>query len=384
MTGHIFIYGNIGTRLGEVSLKSVKSQIEKDASDYIVHLFSGGGDVFEGYGIYNALKNDTNGKKVTVQIEGICASIATLIAAAGTNIIMNRTGEFMIHNPHITDLKGDARELRSVANQLDKIKSILIDVYERRTGLPKEKLWELYDNETWLTAEEAKTMGFVDEAVDAIKAVATVDLNKFKMQQKENSFVRFIRNLAGLKSFKAQYEETLADGRVIYVMSDDEDWTGKQVVLAETGEPLPAGTHELASGKSITTDDAGVITQVGDAAPAAEQEAEKANEDMNNKIAELEKQLAEAKQAQASAEAAAKEASGKAEQAQQASAKFENRFNEMSKDFLQMKEQMSKTFGETEELTTKGPAFKGKKEEIEDPMGAEALQFLQNRNLIKK
>lgn len=361
MTGHIFIYGNIGTRTGEVSLKAVKSQIDKTAEDYIVHIFSGGGDVFEGYGIYNALRNDTGGKPVTVQIEGICASIATLIAAAGTKIIMNRTGEFMIHNPHITDLKGDARELRSVANQLDKIKSILIDVYERRTGLAKEKLWELYDNETWLTAEEAKKMGFVDEAVDAIKAVATVDLNNFKME-KPNPFVMFFRNLAGLSKFKAQYEEALADGRVIYVMSDDEDWTGKAVVLAEGGAPLEAGTHALASGKTITVDEAGVITQVGEPEAAAKKE----EEEMNAKIAELEKQLAEAKTAQASAEAAAKEASGKAEQAQQASAKFENRFNEMSAEFLKMKEEHKKTFGDTEDPTKqKGPAIKNMKG---DPM----------------
>lgn len=361
MTGHIFIYGNIGTRTGEVSLKAVKSQIDKEAEDYIVHIFSGGGDVFEGYGIYNALKNDTGGKPVTVQIEGICASIATLIAAAGTKIVMNRTGEFMIHNPHITDLKGDARQLRSVANQLDKIKSILIDVYERKTGLAKEKLWELYDNETWLTAEEAKKMGFVDEAVDAIKAVATVDLNNLKME-KPNPFVMFFRNLAGLPKFKAQYEEALADGRIIYVMSDDEDWTGKTVVIAESGAALEAGTHTLASGKTITVDDAGVITQVGEPEPAAKKE----DEEMNAKIAELEKQLAEAKQAQASAEAAAKEASGKAEQAQQASAKFENRFNEMSAQFLKMQEDMKKTFGDKEDPTKdKGPVIKNMKG---DPM----------------
>lgn len=378
MTGHIFIYGNIGTRTGEVSLKAVKSQIDKDASDYIVHIFSGGGDVFEGYGIYNALKNDTAGKPVVVQIEGICASIATLIAAAGTKIIMNRTGEFMIHNPHITDLKGDARELRSVANQLDKIKTILIDVYERRTGLPKEKLWELYDNETWLTAEEAKTMGFVDEAVDAIKAVATVDLTKFKMEKQQNGLLRFIRSLAGLPKFKAQYTETLADGQVIIVMSDDEDWTGKQVIMEATGEPAPAGTHQLASGKTITVDDAGIITQVGDAPTAAD----KQNEEMNAKIAELEKQLAEAKQAQATAESAAKEANGKAEEAKQASAKFENRFNEMSKEFLQLKEQMSKTFGQTDEQKSKGPVVKNADPKKEDPMGDFALEFFRNRNLV--
>jgi ATP-dependent Clp protease, protease subunit len=390
MTGHIFIYGDIGTKVGQVSVKNVKAQIDKSATDYIVHVFSGGGDVFEGYGIYNALKNDTlkedrkTPKPVTIQIEGICASIATLIAAAGQKTLMNRTGEFMIHNPLITDLKGDARELRSVANQLDKIKSILIDVYQRKTGLPKEKLWELYDNETWLTAEEAKTMGFVDEVQDAIKAVATIDLTTFKMENKENGLIKFFKNLVTLTKFKNEFTEALADGRVIIVMSDDEDWTGKQVVL-EDGSPLPAGTHALASGKTITVDEGGAITQVGEPQAAADQEKAKATEEMNNKIAELEKQLAEARQAQSSAETTAKEASAKVEESAKTTAKFENKFNEMSKEFLALKAEMSKTFGETDELKTKGPAIKAAldEEEVYDPMGETYKKHLQARNLIK-
>lgn len=106
MTGHVFIYGGIGSGPGETSLKSVKAQLDPQAENYIVHLVSPGGEVFEGFGIYNILKN--SGKKITTHIEGVCASIATLIAFAGDEIVMNKTSEFMIHNPNISDLKGDA------------------------------------------------------------------------------------------------------------------------------------------------------------------------------------------------------------------------------------------------------------------------------------
>ena len=118
MAGHIFIYGGIGLdqREHEISADNVRQQINenKSESELIVHLISPGGDVFEGEAIYNALKN--SGKKITTHIEGTCASIATLIAAAGSNIIMNKTARFMIHNPKISNMQtaADSRDLRHV------------------------------------------------------------------------------------------------------------------------------------------------------------------------------------------------------------------------------------------------------------------------------
>lgn len=375
MTGHIFVYGEIGTGPGQVSQKLIKSQIDKSSEKYVVHIFSPGGDVFEGYGIYNAIKNDTNGKPVEVHIEGLCASIATLIAASGQKIIMNKTGQFMIHNPHISDLKGDAGKLRSVADQLDQIKSILINVYKSRTGLTDEKLWELYDNETYLTADEALKMGFIDESVDAIKAVARLDLNNFKMEQ---TLFGKLKNLFSLAKFKNEFTETLASGQTIIVMSEDEDWTGKQVVL-EDGSPLPAGDHALTSGKVITVNDQGVITQV----QQGEAPADKNTEEMDNKIKELETALAEAKAAKESAEASAAAAKTEATQATAKAAKFENRVTMLEKEFLAVKEQMSKTVGDNSDLP-KGPAVKNVgQDQKSDPMGDFALQFYKNRNLVK-
>jgi ATP-dependent protease ClpP protease subunit len=377
MTGHIFIYGGIGRELGEVSIQNIKSQLEqnKGSDEIILHMVTNGGDVFEGYGIYNILKN--SGKKITTHVEGLCASIGTLIGWAGETVVMNRTAEWMVHNPKISDIHGESHVLRNVAEQLDKIKELLVDVAHARTirngkSIDKSKLWELYDNETWLTAQQALEMGFVDDVQDAIKAVAKVDLKTFKMENKENWLTKAFKNLVGLQKVKNQFTETLQDGTIIIVMSDDEDWTGKQV-LYEDGTPVPAGDHTLASGKVIKVDDQSVITQVTDPAPVED----KQDEEMENKVKELEAQLAEAKDALAQAQATASTEAAK-------SAKFENRLSNMEKDYLKIKEEMSKTFGDKTE-PAKGPTFKASKDESAsaDPMDQEVKKYFRTRNLIK-
>lgn len=382
MTGHVYIYGTIGD---QVTINSVRSQIEASAKDYVVHIVSPGGDVFEGYGIYNILKN--TGKPVVTHVEGLCASIATLIAFAGQKIVMNKASEFMIHNPNISDLKGESSDLRNVADQLDKIKGILIDVSGQRAArngkiVSKEKLWDLYDQETWLTADEALQMGFVDEVADAIKAVAKVDITKFKMKPQSKlaklmtEFKNFISEAKG--NIKNEMTETLEDGSVIIVMTEDGDWTGKQVVR-EDGSPLEDGTYTLASGKTFTVS-GGVIGEV------AEPEAKnKEDEEMNNKIQELETQLAEMKAQKETAEAQAKAAQSEAVQAKAQSSKFQNRVMEVEKKFTELQAEVSKTLGDTSE-EKKGPAFKNvdNKNQVIDPMGEELLAHLRNRNLIEQ
>lgn len=344
----------------------------KAATEIVAHIISPGGDVFEGEAIYNALKN--SGKEVITHIEGTCASIATLIAGAGKKIVMNRTGRFMIHNPKITAITqaADSKELRHVANQLDQIKTLLIDVYDRKTSLGKEKLWELYDNETWLTAEQAETMGFIDESVDAIKAVATINLNAFKMEDKENRLIKFFKNLIKVQKFKNEFTETLADGTVVIVMSEDEDWTGKQI-LREDGMPLEAGDYTLVSGKTITVDANSTITQVTEAAPA-----DNKPEDMD-KIKQLEEQLAAAK---ASLQEKETQLAAAAEANQTTVAKFENRFKELDEKTKKQEADLKKVVGTLPDFK-KGPVFVNVGEDSFDAMGEEALKFLKTRNIVR-
>lgn len=380
MIGHIFIYGGIGSGAGEVSIQSVKSQMSDAADEYVVHIISPGGEVFEGYGIYNALKN--TGKKITTHIEGLCASIATLIAFAGDTIVMNKTGEFMIHNPKISDIGGDSAELRNVANQLDKIKTILIDVASaraQRNGKPisNDKLWALYDNETWLTADEAVQIGFVDESVDAIKAVAKVDmLNIKEMKTEPTEIQKFMRNIANL--FKAarisnQVSDTLADGRVVMIMAEGADWTGAQIVL-EDGSPLDAGDYTLQSGKMISVDANSTITAVQDAPPANKAvetpAAEPAVEALQNEVQAL--------------KVTNETLNNELTDAKVENSKFENRLKNLEKQYLQAMEKLTETYGDTTPVSHGDGKIVNKnqtKQKAADPMGDDIAAFYKSRNL---
>lgn len=382
MIGHIFIYGGIGEEPGEVSVKNVQEQIAQypQATEFDLHIISGGGDVFQGYGIYNLIKN--TGKKITTKVEGLCASIATLIAFAGEKIIMNKTSEFMIHNPAISGLEGDSKDIRNVADQLDKIKTLLIDVSGQRAArngkpITKEKLWQLYDNETWLTAHETKEdFGFADEVVDAMKAVAKVNIPKQKdeMEQSEikKMFAKFTNLFKSLR-YKNQVSDTIQgganDGKVVMIMAEGENWVGAQVML-EDGTPIEAGEYTLASGKTITVDANYVITAVGEAAPAND---EPQDTDMQNRIKELEAQLAEAN-------AKNQAASAQVVQAEAKTAKFENRLKNMEQDFIKLKEATEKTIGDTSAVDL-GDGVKDLNKKS-DPMGDFALNHFKNLNVI--
>jgi ATP-dependent protease ClpP protease subunit len=310
MTGHIYIYGEVGK---QVTLDTVLKEISPKNDSYIVHIHSPGGDVFEGYAIYNAIKN--TGKNITVQIEGVCASIATLIAAAGSKIIMNAKSQFMVHNPKITSVSGDHKDLRNVAAQLERIKTQLIESWLGRTSLTVQQLSDMYDNETWLTPEQAKDLGFVDEVQEVLKAVASADFKYYKHMEDKKTILTSIRKL-----FNQLFDEepknmtdTLADGKVITVQSEDGDWTGKKVTF-EDGSALPAGEHTLASGRVITVDESGTIASVKEPEAKTEDEPENTedmkvkeeNEQLKARIKELESALEAQSNTAAKAEAKAK------------------------------------------------------------------------------
>lgn len=387
MTGHIFIYGPIGTDKGEISLKNIQNQIDHSASEYELHFRSEGGDVDEGFAIYNYLNElKKQGKKIPRAInESICASIATLIADVADEIIMMEKSQFMIHNPKITQLSqpSDAKNLRAIANRLDGIKTLLIAGYQRRTGLPTEELWELYDNETWLNPSRAVQLGFASAVEPALKAVAKVNINKHSTMEKryENIFARFLNMFKGQK-VKNEMMETLEDGRAIIVLTDTEDWTGKQIML-EDGSPLEPGDYMLAGGKMITVGDNSTITEVKEAEMPENKENETQNteEDMekDKKIAELEAQLATLKGEKEAADA-------KAQAAEARAAKVENRVQTVEKQFLELKEEMSKSFGDTSRppkgvVVNKFSQFEMKEGDV-DPMGEFAMEILKGRNRI--
>ncbi len=132
-------------------------------SDLTVRINSGGGDVFAGQAIYSLLRSHP--ARVTVRVDGLAASIASIIAMAGDEVIMPANAMMMVHNPWIFAM-GNADELRTMADTLDTIRESLLAVYEAKTGLDRDTLTSIMDKETWLTAADAKSYGFADTLED--------------------------------------------------------------------------------------------------------------------------------------------------------------------------------------------------------------------------
>lgn len=149
---------------------------ENNPSEVFININSPGGSVFEGIAIHNYLKSLPI--EVTAKIDGLAASIATIISLGADNIVMGEGSFFMIHNPS-GGLMGEADDFRKQADVLDKIKDTLVTIYTSKSNLSSEKIAELMDNETWLTAQEALEFGFVDSIAEGLKAVACVG-EKFK------------------------------------------------------------------------------------------------------------------------------------------------------------------------------------------------------------
>ena len=175
-TADIYIFDEIGTY--GVTAQDFISEI-KGLKDMPINLRinSLGGDVFDGMAMYNVIKRRE--AKTTVYIEGIAASIATIIALGADEVIMAENSLFMIHNAW-GGTSGEAKDMRKTAETLDKITSELTDIYRKKTGLSSEALVDMMDEETWLNAQEAFDLGFIDTISDSIKVAAKYDVSKFK------------------------------------------------------------------------------------------------------------------------------------------------------------------------------------------------------------
>lgn len=171
-TGHVLtLSGAVRKRYwtddDAVSAKLVRDSLEGVDKPILIKLNSPGGDVFEGIEIYNYLKN--HNQSVTVEITGVAASAASIIAMGADNIIMNTGTSLMIHEAS-TWTFGNKSDIQKTLNALETIDDSLVAVYVERTGLDAEEISDLLKAETWMTADEAVEKGFADEVRKAPKA----------------------------------------------------------------------------------------------------------------------------------------------------------------------------------------------------------------------
>jgi len=179
----LYLYDILGEDfLGGIPARRVVEDLRAlgDVPALDVRLSSNGGDVFEGIAIYNALTRFPG--KVTVHVDGIAASIASLVALAGTRTVVAENAMVMVHRPW-TVLAGDSEELRRQAETLDKAWSGMLATYARRTGRRAATLAQRVADEGgewWMTAEEAVAEGFADATEKPEKAAAVFGLERFK------------------------------------------------------------------------------------------------------------------------------------------------------------------------------------------------------------
>ena len=227
----------------DVTPQLFKDELNSGTGDITVWINSPGGDCVAAAQIYNMLTNYKG--KVTVKIDGIAASAASVIAMAGDTVLVSPVSMLMIHNP-ATIAWGDHAQMQKAIDMLSEVKESIINAYVLKTGLSRPKLSHLMDAETWMDANKAVELGFADEIMTRAKAEPEKepeegggagpeedeeDEKKFPSAPSSMLFSRRAANNALLNKLAAKYggEKPKADIRAQAEIPAPETETGRSV-----------------------------------------------------------------------------------------------------------------------------------------------------------
>lgn len=189
----IIIYAGIGTDYwGDgtmISAKDFSDQLKalpSTVNKLNVRINSGGGDVFDGITIYNRLKQFKGAK--TVYIDGLAASIASIIALAGDEIIIGEGAMYMVHLPW-TWAMGDRQSLDNTINRLMDVEEQMLGIYAKKSGMDKNEIRSMLEAETWLGADDTVAMGFADKKVEETAAIAASAMNSRWIKKAPKAFL---------------------------------------------------------------------------------------------------------------------------------------------------------------------------------------------------
>ena len=309
------------------SISKFVSGIPTEDNEIDCKIHCRGGDVIEGYAIHDLIQN--SGKIIKMTVEGMCASIATviLLAAKPENRSIYKNATVFIHNPFIPEYtladSYEAKDLEAIASELRAHEDKLLNFYVEKTGADKEVLRAKMTAETSLTAEEAKELGFVSKIIEPVLAYkSNKSFNKIvnnmfntkkekelqaKLDAKTSQLDAVLAKL-GLKSVKdtiIAMDLTAADGTVVTIETD-----GGDPAVGQTASP--DGTFVMEDGTTITIADGVVAEIVEPVNPDAMTDAEIAamkleNETLKAQVTELTTTVATAKKAGEDAVALVKE-----------------------------------------------------------------------------
>jgi len=262
----VFIYGDIGGWMDGLSANDfAREVVALEVGNLNVRLNSGGGSVFEGQAIYNTLSQHK--AKVTVTIDGVAASIASVIAMAGDEIRITEGSHIMIHKPWSMAM-GDAESMRKEAEVLDSLESGIIDIYSARTGKDRKKLTEWVSAETWFKGQAAVDAGFADSVIPAKRRENYARSNIF------NSFLHtpvdileelcnipHVRELERVLRDVEGFSQTQAKRIIALTQQTDYDYRdgdGRQEAAEKLAVFLKDLTGEIGNGRSNRSRNAGV------------------------------------------------------------------------------------------------------------------------------
>lgn len=170
----IYVYGDIGDSWGDDSItaRQLAKELDEAAGDDVtIHVNSGGGNVFDANAMSELIR--AYGGRTIAKIEGFAASAASYFALTADEVQMGSSALMMIHNPYAC-CYGEADDMRKRADVLDQVRSTIVSQYERKTGIDRTEIEAMMDAETYMGANVAKELGFVDSVIETEKVAARV------------------------------------------------------------------------------------------------------------------------------------------------------------------------------------------------------------------
>lgn len=195
----------------DVTPQLFKEELISGNGDITVWINSPGGDCVAAAQIYNMLREYEG--NVTVKIDGIAASAASVIAMAGDKVLMSPVSMMMIHNP-MTIAFGDSGEMQRAIDMLASVKDSIINAYELKTGLSRTKLAHLMDAETWMDAGKAVELGFADSIIKRNSGVEDMEMPQVTMLYSKASVVNSLMDKIAEKC-RIQQKETIEDSNKV-------------------------------------------------------------------------------------------------------------------------------------------------------------------------
>lgn len=226
----IHLYDEVGA-FGAGSKEFLSDLAKLDGQHIHLRINSPGGSVVEGTAIYNALRRHKGG--LTVHIDALAASMASVIAMAGAPVYIADNALLMIHNPWTVSM-GDSDQLRREADLLDKLKSTLVNAYKRKSGMEEEEIRSMMDSETWLDAVEAVALGFADAIEEGVAAAATATPEQLRAR-----FDSFAKGMTAETPETPAVETPAVEEVAATVISENAEAPAPEVVETPAAEEAP-------------------------------------------------------------------------------------------------------------------------------------------------